>query len=304
MKTTSILIGIVMLTTGAYAQQEYSFSHFAQANSFFNAGATGTSETANITGLFRKQWAGFNGSPLTGGISYDHPLQEYNMGLGGFIFSDKIGETIMTNVVANYSYHLKLDDKHHIGMGAAVGADFISTDFDRLVYWDNQDQVFSGKQSIVVPRAGIGFHFYSKDYYVGISAPRLLTFNDKNNVSINRDNMPSLVSHYYLTGGYTFHLNDQFDLKATTLGKYTPNVIVQGDINATVIWDKTVGLGVGYKSLGFATINLIYTYDKVVSIGYAFDFTLTQMRNYSKGSHEVMITYNLPTKSKTSQVSY
>lgn len=304
MKTTSLIIGILMLGFGASAQQEYSFSHYAFSNSFLNPGATGTAGTQNITGLFRKQWAGFNGSPMTGGISYDHPLDKYKMGLGGFVFSDKIGETTMTNVVANYSYHLKLDDKHKLGMGIAAGADFISTDFDRLIYWDQNDQVFSGKQNVVVPRVGVGFHFFADKYYVGISVPRILTFNDDNNVSINKENLPSLVSHYYLTGGYNFDLGEQFELKTSTLAKYTPNVIMQGDINATCIYNKMIGLGVGYKSLGFVTFNLLYTYDEVVSIGYAFDMTTTKMRNYSKGSHEVMITYNLPTKSKGSRVSY
>lgn len=302
MKKYILTIGLMIGASLSYAQQEYSFTHFADANTFFNPAATGTEGTQKITGIFRKQWVGFNGSPMNGGISYENELADYNMGFGGYIFSDKIGETVMTNVVANYRYSLKLNEKHYLAMGMDLGADFISTNYDRLVYWDETDPMFNGgKASTVVPRAGVGFHFYAEDYYVGISVPRVLTFNDDNMASINKDNLPSLVAHYYLTGGYQFPINDVISMRAATLVKYTPDVIPQGDLNILTMYKDMIGLNVGYKSLGFASVGMVYQYDNVVSIGYAFDFTTTAMRNYSQGSHEVMIKYNIPKRKASAE---
>ena len=62
------------------------------------------------------------------------------------------------------------------------------------------------------------------------------------------------------------------------------------------VYNKMIGLGVGYKSLGFASVFLQYTYDDVVKIGYAFDFSLNEMAKYSNGTHEIMIQYMLPKK--------
>lgn len=293
---------MVMMSVISFAQQEYSFSHYADANSFINPAATATENQQKLTGIFRKQWVNFNGSPMTGGISYEHPLSSYNMGLGGYIFSDQIGATNMTNVVVNYSYSLKLDNKHKLAMGMDLGADFVSTNYDRLVYWDETDAMFnSGRESNVVPRAGVGFHFYADDYYVGISVPRVLTFNDKHSLTIKKENLPSLVSHYYLTGGYKFPVNEDITMRTTALMKYTPNVKPQADVNVMGIYREMIGLGLGYKSLGFASVNVLYMYKQSFSIGYAFDMTLTSIRNYSQGSHELMLKYIIPNKPESQE---
>lgn len=281
----------------SFAQQEYSFSHYSDVRSVFNPASTGTEGFQKITAVFRKQWVGLSGSPMNGGINYEHPLEKFNMGLGGYVFSDKIGETSLTNVVVNYRYSLKLGTDHKLAFGLSLGADFINTNNDRLVYWDESDEMFSGgNYSVVVPRAGLGINFYGDRYFVGISVPRLLTFNDKHNVSINKDDLPSLVSHYYLSGGYNFELSNEFDLRTSLLTKYTPNVIPQGDINVMAIYKKMIGLGIGYKSLGFGSVNALYNYKEVFSFGYSFDFTLTRIADYSKGSHEIMLRYSFPNK--------
>ena len=47
-----------------------------------------------------------------------------------------------------------------------------------------------------------------------------------------------------------------------------------------------------------ATQSCQYSYEDVVTIGYAFDFTLSNVAKYSNGSHEVMIKYAIPSKKK------
>ena len=125
------------------------------------------------------------------------------------------------------------------------------------------------------------------------SVPGLVNFNNSSLLSIAAESLPSVVSNYYFTFGYKFDLNDQFQMQINTLGKYTANVMPQGDINVMTTYNKIIGLGVGYKSLGFATTYLQYTYDDVVTIGYAFDFTLSDIAKYSNGSHEILIKYRL-----------
>lgn len=294
------LLSIVFMLAGiaAFGQQEYSFTNYFEVNPVFNPAATGTKGTQNVAGIFRKQWVGFDGSPITGGIVYDNILKDYNMGLGGYIFTDKVGETSMTNVAANYSYILKLDNQYNLSFGVDAGADIYSTNYDQLIYWDEQDRMFNGaKQTLAVPRAGAGVQFYNDKFYVGFSVPRLMSFNNGSALAINAENMPSIVSNYFLTAGYKFPIGEQFEMQINTLGKYTQHVIPQGDINVLGTYNKLIGFGLGYRSLGFATAMVQYTYDEVVTIGYSFDMSLTKIANYSNGSHEIMVKYALPQKS-------
>lgn len=297
-----IVICLVAISTIAAGQQEYSFTHYFQTNSFYNPASTGSEHTQNIVGLFRKQWLGMEGTPTTGGVIYENELSKYNMGIGGYVFTDKIGATLLTTVTANYAYNLRFDNDLRLAFGIDLGADFITTDYSRLVYWDQNDAVIgNGTVNNILPKVGVGTQLYNDKFYVGLAVPRVLNFNTWDFHSLNLENIPMLVSHYYLSAGYNFELNDQFDLKANTLLKYTNHVTPQADINATCTYNKLIGFGMGYKSLGFASAYLQYTYDQTVMISYAYDMSLNPMREYSRGgTHEIMIKYTLKPKGNKS----
>lgn len=297
MKNLYIITCAVLLACSANAQQEYSFTQYFDGNSFYNPAATGSKDGQIFTGMFRRQWTGYENTPLTGGLIYETRLSDYNMGLGGFVFSDRIGATIMTNIVANYSYNLQFDNELRLAFGIDGGVDIYTTDYDRLIYWDNDQMFDNQKRNEVVPRIGAGAHLYKDNFYVGISVPRFLNYNNWGALSITANNLPSVVSNYYLTGGYRFDVAEKFVMQANVLGKYTPHVVPQGDINVMGVYNNMIGLGLGYKSLGFGSVFVQYTYDDVVKIGYAFDMSLNEMSKYSNGTHEIMIQYLLPKRS-------
>jgi type IX secretion system PorP/SprF family membrane protein len=287
-----------------FGQQEYSFTHYFEANSFYNPAATGSMDAHRITALMRKQWVGFEGSPITGGVVYDTRLSKFNMGLGGYVFTDKIGATSMTNFAVNYSYALQFGNDSRLAFGIDAGADMYNTDYDALIYWDDLDPMFNGQNNTVfVPRAGAGIQFYGDAFYVGFAVPRLINFNNESAISIRANDLPSIVSNYYLSAGYRFSLGESFELQTNVLGKYTGNVRPQGDISLMGTYRKLVGIGVGYKSLGFGSIFAQYCYKDIFKIGYNFDITLTDVSNYSTGSHEVMLQYIIPKKDKGSKSS-
>lgn len=295
---------IVLAPFGAMAQQEYSFTHYFEANSFYNPAATGSIDAHRISALLRKQWVGFEGTPMTGGLIYDTRLTKYNMGIGGYVFTDKIGATSMTNFAVNYSYALTFGNDMRLAFGIDGGVDMYTTDYNALVYWDELDPQFTGQnRTQIVPRAGAGIQFYSENYYVGFAVPRLINFNNESAISIRAEDLPSIVSNYYLSAGYRFDLGESFQLQVNALGKYTNNVKPQGDINIMGTYLKMVGLGVGYKSLGFGTIFAQYAYKDIFKIGYSFDITLTDVANYSNGSHEIMLQYVIPKKDRGTKSS-
>lgn len=303
MKTLLFAI-TTMVFFNAMTQQEYSFTHYFETNSFYNPASAGSEHSQNVVGLFRKQWLGSEGTPTTGGLLYENELSSYNMGIGGYVFTDKIGETMLTTAAVNYAYNLKLNNMYTLSFGMNAGVDFISTNYDRLVYWDQNDQLITdAKTSNIVPKLGLGTQFYSENFYVGLSVPRVLNFNTSSFYSINSSTIPMLMSHYYLTAGYKFDLNDQFAMRTNTLIKYTNGVLPQIDLNAMCTYNKIIGLGLGYKSLGFATSYLQYTYDETVIIGYSFDFSLNPMAEYARGgTHELMIKYRIKSRSNSSKI--
>ena len=72
----------------AYGQQEYSFTHYFDVNSFYNPASTGFRGSQDMNFLFRSQWTGFKGAPFSTGLNYERPISKYNMGIGGYAFID------------------------------------------------------------------------------------------------------------------------------------------------------------------------------------------------------------------------
>ena len=292
MKTTLIILGIAVCSI-SYAQQDYSFTQYSEAKSYFNSAATGTENATKIVSLARKQWVGFNGSPTSFGLIYDMPIEQKNMGIGGYVFQDMIGKTSLTTAAVNYSYYINLSTYQRLSFGANVGADFIQTNNDELKYWDREDQVFNRpNENFTIPKIGFGLQYYTNNFHVGLSVPRAMNYNSGEFNSIQDDRVPVIVSNYFANAGYHFYLNQDFDLRASTLVKYTPNIDPQVDINALTFYKETVGLGVGYKTFGFASTYVQYLLDDW-AFGYAYDFSLSAISSYSSGSHELMIRYNI-----------
>lgn len=298
MKKALTILGIALCSTN-FAQQEYSFTQYSEAISYFNPAATGTDNSAKVVSLLRKQWVGFNGSPTSFGLLYETPIVKKSMGLGGYVFQDMIGKTALTTAAVNYSYYINLSTFQRLAFGANMGVDFIHTNYDELKYWDKEDAVFNGpNENFTIPKIGFGIQYYTNHFYAGLSVPRALNYNSEEFNSIKNDRVPVIVSNYYGTLGYLFYLNDMFDIEASSLVKYTVNIDPQVDLNVLTTYKEKIGLGIGYKTFGLASVFTQYTYEDWL-IGYGYDFSLTPISNYSSGSHEILIRFNIKTFKNT-----
>lgn len=64
---------------------------------------------------------------------------------------------------------------------------------------------------------------------------------------------------------------------------------MEADINCNVLYRERVWLGLGYRT-GDALVAMVeYQIDPQLRIGYAYDMTTSRLRNYTSGSHEVML---------------
>ena len=141
------------------------------------------------------------------------------------------------------------------------------------------------------PDASFGI-FYSGDrHFVGFSIPQLietkLRYNEYD-ASSNR-----LKQHYFLTGGYKFEVSDEIEIEPSILFKAIVHAPVQLDVNAKIIYDETLWLGVSYR-YNESIIAMLGGKYKSYYFGYSYDFTLSNLRKYSSGSHEIYLGMKIP----------
>jgi type IX secretion system PorP/SprF family membrane protein len=192
---------------------------------------------------------------------------------------------------ANYSYQLKLG-KGKLAFGVKAGVSNYIFRTNNLVVWDANDDVFSGKRSVWLPKFGAGTYYFCDKWYAGLSVPTLLGYDAGHAFSFDVNTSTFLNRHYYLTGGYVFKLNDQFKLKPSALIKYIPSAPLQADININLLFKDEFWIGTSYRTGDAFTVMLEYQTNTRFRVGYAYDFTTSKIRNYSTGTHEIMIGYD------------
>ena len=74
--------------------------------------------------------------------------------------------------------------------------------------------------------------------------------------------------------------------------KYKPNAPVEADFNLNVLLANIIWIGGSYRTQDAAVAMVEIQLTRKLRLGYAYDFTLTDVRDYSSGSHEIMLAYD------------
>jgi type IX secretion system PorP/SprF family membrane protein len=109
--------------------------------------------------------------------------------------------------------------------------------------------------------------------------------------TFNVDN-PRVVRHYFGTVGYAFEMSPDVVLKPSVLVKYVNNAPTEADFNLNVLLAQVVWVGGSYRTNDSFVAMLELQLSRKVRIGYSYDFTVTDVKNYSTGSHEIMLAYD------------
>jgi len=279
------------------AQQEAMFTRymFNSMYLFSNPAYSGTHGGWTTNALFRTQWVGFDGAPKTICIGAEGKInKDQNGALGFSMYYDKIGLDRMGDFSANYAYHIQLNEEQQLSIGIKAGALFYRSRLSQVTVWDPSDPVYSGGDiKGLIPRAGVGVYWYGQDHFVGLSVPTLVAYDKRTDFSIDLDKSGILRRHYYLYGGYVFHLENGIDLKPSVFLKYQPQAPLQVDFNLNVWFGEFFSFGAAYRTNDAVSVMVEFPLNSRLKIGYAFDNTLSDLQNVSAGTHEFMVGYNL-----------
>lgn len=284
------MISAVIAVT-AKGQQMPFYSQYMNNDFFLNPAVAGSRDHIPIALTFRKQWSGINYAPSTQTLSA-HSQVFKNMGVGGILFNDKTGPDRRTGFELAYAYHFQVTEKSKLSLGIAGYIMQYVVDNTMLTLNEQDDiAIQNNKSTDILPDASGGAFFYSDKYYIGLSAPQL--FQTKIEMKAEDSELNTLVRHYFFTGGYKFTVNDDFEVEPSLLMKAIVQAPVQLDINAKTIYKKMVWLGASYRH-NESVVIMIGAEKNNFRIGYSYDATLSNIRKYSSGSHEIFLGMNIP----------
>ena len=192
-----------------------------------------------------------------------------------------------------YAYHLSTRTSQ-LSFGLSLTGFQFKIKEDRLVLIDQYDElIFTSKKSLFVPDANFGFYFVNQKWDAGLSVLQLLQsaikLGDK-----NKESDLSLYRHYYLNGGFRYSPRRDYLIEPSTLITITKQSF-QIDLGTRVFYKQSYWGGLTYRTAGGAGDIVLQGGVKVNNFlfGYAFDYTLSQIRTYTIGSHEIMMAIKI-----------
>ena len=290
----------VLACTGIYGQQDAMFTRymFNSMYLFNNPAYSGTHGHWTTNALYRTQWLSYDGAPQTFNLGAEGLIgKKQNAGLGFSMYHDKIGVDRMTDLSANYAYHIRMGNGQSLSIGIRGGALIYRSLLSQVVVWDPSDPVYStGDVSGVIPRVGLGVFQYGPNHFIGLSIPTLMAWDNRTTFSVDLDKNGILKRHYYMYGGYVFNLENGIDLKPSVLLKYRPEAPLQADFNLNAWFQNMFSVGASYRTNDAVSVMVEIPIGERFRLGYAFDNTISAIQNFSSGTHEVMIGYNFITE--------
>lgn len=297
MKKIILFIGFLFYITTVSAQQDPEYTHYMYNMSVINpAYATGTPLMMNFGGLYRTQWVGIEGAPKTFTF-FGHTALSDKIEVGLSLVSDDIGDGAKkeTNGYADFAYVLNLGGKNKLSLGLKAGFSALQSNFNGFLLQSGNaatDAAFAEDINVTKPNIGIGAYYFRDNFYIGLAAPNLLKAKQIEEKS-GLNAYGSEEIHTYLTGGYVFQLNDMWKIKPASMAKFVKGAPVAVDITANVLYNEKFELGAAYRIndsfSALANINVTPS----LRVGYAYDYTLSNLGQFNSGTHEIMLLFDL-----------
>ncbi len=297
MKTLFNLIVLILLVNNLQAQQQAVYSNFLMNDYYYNPAIAGSKNVhvANIN--YRNQWVGFEDAPVNMNANFYGSLKNKGkVGYGASIISEKSGLTNTTGIYLNYAQHFKLSKTVKLGFGIQPGFIQYRVRLYDAILADQGDELLTGTvYSANAVDVNAGFNLYSKKFFVMGSVQHLLgkqiqftTYNS------------SLAFHFNGIVGYNFLFKKKkFELQPSLMIKYNKPVPVQitGMLKGT--FNSKYWLGLIYRSDDAIGVSLGMMIKERLNIGYGYDYSMSKIRKYNSGSHEIMLSFIITKKRPT-----
>ena len=293
MKKFKLLIGIFVLISSistVFAQQDPQYTQYMYNMNILNPAYAGSKGVTSIGLLGRTQWVGVDGAPQTATLSINGPVGK-NVGLGFSVIHDEIGPVKEDNAYVDFSYTLNLSEEDKFAFGIKAGATFLNV---REVITVDVDPL-NVPVSLIAPNFGVGLMYYNDRFYAGLSVPNFIEsryLDKKNGIS----STASEKTHYFLTSGYVFDLDENLKLKPSTMLKATPGAPLSIDLSLNLLIQEKVELGLSHRLDDSISGMIGFNVNQDLRIGYAYDYTTSNFGEFNSGSHEIMILFDLNKK--------
>ncbi len=290
-----IIIGFIIVWSPitVFGQQDPQFTQYMYNTMNVNSAYAGSRGHMAITGIHRSQWVGIDGAPVTQTLSIDSPLGK-NVGFGLSVINDEIGPSEEVYVDLNFSYTIKASETQRLSFGVKGGGRLFNLDFTKGQS-QNPDNIFQNINNRFLPTVGAGLYLHSNKSYLGVSIPNFFTDQHYDDI---QGSVASERLHFFFIGGLIVDFSENAKFKPAFLVKHVVGAPLSVDLSANFMLYEKFTVGASYRWDDSVSGLAGFQITPGLNIGYAYDYTTTELQRFTSGSHEIMIRFELKSEEK------
>lgn len=293
------------------AQQDAQLSMYMFNMFQYNPAYAGSKECPNAVAIYRHQWENIKGAPRTMSLNFHTPLKKDQYALGASIRGDRLGRTMFAYTEGSFAYRVKIQEDVKLSLGVSAGLAYYQVNFQPERSAFTLDNLLLNNPNKMLPNFGVGAYLYSPKYYVGLSMPHILTSSLREKIASGEidSTVASQFNHIYATAGVILGKNENLKFRPSVFLKYVNGAPISFDVNMSVLLKERFWIGASYRFGGdiydlttglgqFGSGNAVIGFFKFLvtpklEIGYAYDFTMTNLNLGTSGTHELMMGLTL-----------
>ena len=293
-KVLMLLAVMLFAYQKSIAQTEPMYSQYMFNMLGVNPAYAGSREASSFNFFQRSQWIGLQGAPQTTSFSFDQSILNKRAGWGIQFYDDKIGVEKADGINIMGSTKIQVSENGILSGGLSFGLMNYRIDLMNVTgRFTPNDPAFYSNLNKWTPSLGLGIYYNTDNFYAGVSIPNILksrlTAFDLIRSGLQKVNQ----KHIFLTTGFVIPINEDLKLKPSTMIKMVEGAPIEADFNTNVWLRDIIGLGVSYRTgdavIGMAEIQA----NQNLRFGYAYDMTISPLKFYNTGTHEIMIRYEM-----------
>lgn len=322
----TLIIVLLALNADSFGQGKVVIGQYFQNLPAFSPAFTGANDFLDIRTGFRKQWAGFDGSPTTGFLSIYSPIRlkknpykanslrsssqaqyykggeidndkngDTRLGIGGYVLTDDQGPLTETEAMLSFAAHIPVAERTYLSLGVSGGILNSNINLGEISVVDELNDatylsyVNDGSSNTFFNlNASLGLH--SERFYFSYSAMQLTRSLLSGNELVNNEGAD--IRHHIL-GGYRIFAGDNWEVIPNTFLRSQNNIPFFYEFGVRARYQRNLWFGVSYRNddtfVGMLGLNL----SDSINLGYSYEYKSLDATNFNNGSHEIILGFRV-----------
>jgi type IX secretion system PorP/SprF family membrane protein len=298
---------IGLFNSKLFAQTEPMYSQYMYNMLGVNPAYAGNREALSLNFFQRNQWVGIKGAPKTTSVSMDQSIKDGKLGWGIQVYDDRLGVEAASGLNGMLSTRIQVSEKGILSGGLSFGMMNYRINLNEVNNRNNPNDpsfISIDNPSKWNPSLGMGIYYNTDRFYAGLATPSILKARLASYENMITSIQTSNAFHLFANAGYVFDINEDVKLKPSTMIKMVSGAPIETDINLNVWLKDLLGFGASYRT-GDAFVGMVELQaTSNLRFGYAYDMPFNPLKYFTKGSHELMLRYeigNFKTKIKSTR---